>query len=91
MPEEVSKHHSNANDDPCFLKPVFFRLKGWQTARSASQKGSERKAMVHLNQRFVAGVTGMATLVPFSFPLTGLVIGRQGYNQATTFYCCSPG
>lgn len=73
MPEEVSKHYSNASDDPCFLKSVFFRLKGWQV--SASRKGSERKAMVDLSQKFVAGVTGMVTRLPFSFPFPGLVTG----------------
>lgn len=31
--------------------------------------------MVDLSQKFVAGVTGMATHLPFSFPFPGLVTG----------------
>lgn len=70
------KHHSNASDDPCFLKPVFLQH------LVQSQRGSERKAMGDLNQKSVADVTGTVNLLPISCPLPGCVAGRATTHPA---------
>lgn len=84
MPEEVSKHHSNASNDTCLLKPVFFRLKSGQTALRTSQKGSEEG-----NGRCKSEVCsrchwyGNPSTLFLPFTRTSY---RQSYNQAMTFY-----